>query len=101
MCLGTCEVNWHPATAQYIVRYIKDTRQFESVSEEDLTTSALNFLSTSDSLIHENGVIRGLNFDSIANNQEIFFKGGVPLVNGQIITANNMSTVIPFIYNAF
>lgn len=100
MCIATCEVNWHPSTGQYIVRYVKDARQFGSVSEEDLTTSALNFLSASDSLVHENGVIRGFDLDSIASNQEIFFKGGIALVDGKVVTVNNMSVVIPFVYNS-
>ncbi len=100
MLLATCEVNWNPSTNQDIIEHIRDARQYGSISEQEFSTSALNFISATDSLIHENGVIKGLTFDSInsLDNREIYFKGGAALVNGKIITVNNSSVVIPHIY---
>lgn len=95
MVLGTCEVNWQPAGNQFIVQSVRDGRQFGSISESDFTSSALDFISAGDRFLHENGVIQGLTLDSIGINGEIFFKGGMALVNGRITTVNNMAVTIP------
>lgn len=100
LLLATCEVNWNPAANKDVVQYVTDTRQFGSIDENDFTNSALNFISAGDRLLHENGIISGLDFDSInsSDNREIYYKGGVALVNGKILTVNNISVVIPHIY---
>jgi len=98
MILGTCEVNWQPAAGQFIVQNVKDARQFGSIDETNFTDSAIDFISAGDRLLHSNGVFRGLNLDSIStvpNSGEIFFKGGIALVNGTIAMVNNMSVTIP------
>jgi len=52
--------------------------------------------------LHDNGVLRGLGFDFInpTDNREIFYKGGVALVNGTIVTVNAISVTIPEIHDA-
>jgi hypothetical protein len=100
LLLASCEVNWSPDN-QNIVQFVTDLRQFGSVDETDFTDSAIEFISAGDKLLHQNGVIRGFDLGSIsavANSGEIFFKGGVALVDGRIVTANNASIVIPQVY---
>lgn len=102
MLLATCEVNWEPSFNQDIVQHVIDRRQFGSVDETDFTTSALDFISSADKLLHSNGVIRGLELDflgPIVNSGEIFFKGGVAIVNGKVVMVNNMSVTIPQVSN--
>lgn len=100
MMLATCEVNWSPAAGQDIVERVLDTRQFGSVSETDLTDSAVDFISSADRWLHENGIVQGLDFDSInsSDNRELFYKGGIALVNGKIITVNDCDVTLPMVY---
>jgi hypothetical protein len=98
-CLGTCEVNWDPVSGFNIIQYVKNLRQFGSVSEDDLTNSALDFISAGDKYLHQNGVFRGLDYASTGSNGEVFFKGGMAVVNGKIISVNNSSVTIPQISN--
>lgn len=100
MQLATCEVNWSPASGQDIVERVRDTRQFGSIDETNFTESAIDFISTGDRLLHENGIVQGFAFDTInsTDNRELYFKGGVAIVNGKIITANNQPVTIPQIY---
>lgn len=92
LLLATCEVNWDP-----IVERVIDRREFGSIDEEDFTQSAIDFIRAGDRFLHDNGVLRGLDFDFIStiNAGEIFFKGGVALVNGNIVNVNNISATIP------
>lgn len=96
--LGTCEVNWDP-NSQDIVQYVINSRSFGSVDATDFTPNALEFISASDRFIHQNGVFRGLDYSSTGSNGEIFFNGGVGLVNGVIVSANQGSVTIPQIYD--
>jgi hypothetical protein len=101
MLLATAEVNWSPQTGNDTVQWVADKRSFGSISEEDLTDTTLLAVSAGDRYLHQNGVIRGLNLDTIstvANSGEIFFKGGVALVNGRIVPCNNTSVTIPKVY---
>jgi hypothetical protein len=102
LVLATCEVNWDPIVGQDKIEHVLDRRQFGSVDETDFTTSALDYIAAGDRHLHQNGVIRGLDFDYIdsADNRLIYFKGGVALVNGAISTVNNSSITIPEIYDA-
>lgn len=99
LLLGTCEVNWDPSSGTNIIQYVQDTRAFGSVDETDFTESALEFISAADKYLHSNGVIRGLDLDSVGTDGEIFFKGGVALVNGRVVTANQGSVTIPQVYD--
>jgi len=104
MILATCEVNWRPDSDTYIVERAQDRRQFGSVDETDFTTSAIEFITSGDRHLHPNGVLRGLDLDYIATTpsgtSEVFFKGGLALVNGHISVINNMSATIPEIFPA-
>lgn len=100
MLLGSCEVNWHPPSGQNIIQNVKDLRDFGSIGPEDFNTSAVEFLSSADRYLHENGIIRGFQYvpsGTTNNTGRLFFNGGVATVNGKIITANNLSVVIPAI----
>lgn len=98
MLLGTCEVNWDPISNSDIIQQVQDAREFGSVDESDFTNSAIDFISAADKYLHQNGVIRGLDYDSTGSNGEVFFKGGVAIVNGKVISVNNSSVTIPQIY---
>lgn len=100
LTLATCEVNWTPDSNSDVVRFVKNARQFGSVSEKELTDSALNFISSGDKFLHQNGVIQGFQFQSTnsSNNQESYFNGGIAVVNGKIVLANNNSVALPIAY---
>jgi hypothetical protein len=102
MLIGTCQLN----DTNNTVNFIKDERQFGNISEKDLSTSALNFISLPEKLLHTNGVIRGFDLqdkDTITNpnNDQIYLNGGVVLVNGKIIPLNNETVNIPIIKENF
>ena len=97
LLLATAEVNWSPQLSQDVIQRVKDRREFGSIDEEDFTNSAKHFISAGDRHLHENGVLRGLDFDFVnpTDNREIFYKGGVAIVNGTIVSVNNVSVTIP------
>lgn len=100
MLLGSCEVNWHPPSGQNIIQSVKDLRDFGSIGPEDFNNSAVEFLSSADRYLHENGVVRGFQYvpSGVVNNTgRLFFDGGIAIVNGKVITANNSSVIIPAI----
>lgn len=94
--IATCQVN--DVTA--VVSYIRDARDFGNVSEKQLTTSALNYLSAPDRYLHGNGVIRGFEVTNDPGNpikEQIRISGGVALVNGNLININNTTVGIPVV----
>lgn len=100
MLIGSCEVNWDPPTNQNIIQSVKDLRDFGSIGPNDLNNSAVDFISAGDRLLHENGVIRGFQYipsGTTNTTGKLFFNGGVALVNGNIVTTNNSSIIIPAI----
>jgi hypothetical protein len=90
MVISTCQVN----DSSKQVSYLKDIRQFGTTSEEQFTTSAIDFINSSDRLLRENGVINGLSVSSSPNG-EVSIVGGTALVNGKIIQINNINITIP------
>lgn len=103
MLIGSCEVNWHPSTGQNIIQCVKDLRDFGSVGPNEFNNAAVDFISAGDKLLHENGIIRGFQFvasGATSTNGQLFFDGGVALVNGKIVTTNNSSVTIPAISDA-
>lgn len=100
LLLATCEVNWDPASGQNVIQHVINRRQFGSIDEADFTQSAKEFIQSGEKYLHENGIIRGLALDSFTEDDsgEIFFKGGLALVNGKICPVNNSSVTIPQIY---
>lgn len=100
MLIGSCEVNWDPPSGQNIVQAVKDLRDFGSIGPNNFNTAAVEFISAGDRALHENGVVRGFQYvPSGATNTtgELFFTGGMALVNGKIVTTNNSSVTIPTI----
>lgn len=94
--IATCQVN--DVTA--IVSHLRDIRDFGNVSEKQLTSSALNYLSASDRLLHGNGVIRGFEVTDDPGNpikDQLRISGGAALVNGNIIQLNNSIATIPVV----
>jgi len=92
--IATCQVN--DVTAY--VNYIRDIRDFGNVSEKQLTTSALNYLSAPDRLLHGNGVVRGFEVTTDPGNpikDQLRISGGVALVNGNLIQVNNTTVAVP------
>lgn len=55
MCISSCQVDDNSKQ----VSVIEDLRQFGNVSEEQFSTSALDYIAASDKLLRENGVIQG------------------------------------------
>lgn len=100
MILATCEVNWNASSGQDIVERVIDARQYGSIDETNFTNSAMDFISAGDKWLHENGIIQGFDYDSIntSDNREIYYKGGIAVVNGKIVTVNNSPVTIPQIY---
>jgi len=98
MLLGVCQYN----DITESVTSVKDKRQFGNISEKQLTTSALDFISAGEKYLHENGVVRGLDLvesnyhtaKSISNNF-FYMKGGVALVNGKFINLNESKVTVP------
>lgn len=95
--LATAEINWQPSSGQNIVERVIDRRPVGSVSELEFTQSAKDFITAGERLLHGNGIIRGFDFDhiNVSDNREIFYKGGVALVNGNFVTVNDGSVTIP------
>lgn len=61
MILGSCQINDNSQA----VTYLTDLRQFGNTSEEQLTTSALNYIAAPTRLLQENGIIRGFDLVSL------------------------------------
>lgn len=101
LLIGSCEVNWHFLTNQNIIQSTRNLREFGSISAEDFTNSAKDFISAGDRLLHENGIFRGFSYiSSSITTGELFFSGGVALVNGTIVNTNDSSVTIPQISSA-
>lgn len=96
MLLGTCQVN--DITKK--VTYLKDERQFGNISEKQLSTSALNFITAGDRHLHQNGVIRGFDITFVTGN-DLTIRGGTALVNGNMVQLNNSVVNIPLIQELY
>lgn len=93
MMIGTCEVNDTSRT----VSQIRDERQFGNTSEKEFSTSALDFISAPERLLHGNGVINGFDLSDLTNTNggQIGLSGGTALVNGKFIQINPQTVSIP------
>jgi hypothetical protein len=96
--LSTCEVNWDPLSGENIIQYLNNRREFGSIDETDFTESAKDYIAAANKYLHDNGVIRGLDYESTVAGGEIRFKGGSAVISGKVIAANNQGVVIPQIY---
>lgn len=96
MLIGTCQLNDVTKT----VNNVRDERQFGNISEKDLSTSALNFISYPEKVLHGNGVIKGFDLEETdinPNNDQLYLTGGTALVNGRFTQFNNETIIIPTI----
>lgn len=91
MCLGTCE-HTRMFLVPYMTGYITDLRQFGSVSEKVLSTSAISFIEAGERFLHENGVINDFDYVS-RSGYTLQFNGGIGVVNGRILSKNNFAAV--------
>ena len=94
MILASCQER----TDTNIVDHIVDLRQFGNITENELSTSALNLISASDRLLHFNGVIRG--FDATvaggyATSGLLTLTGGLALANGDLLSINDQIFTVP------
>ena len=100
MLLSTCQVS----DTTKSISHLNDARQFGNVSEDILSSSAINYISAPQKLLNENGAIRGFD-DATFTNNTIFLNGGVALISGQIVFFNNQNislpNVIEVLYPAF
>jgi len=96
MLLASCQLDESSNT----ISNLRDRRQFGNISEKELSTSALNFISASDRLLRGNGVVRGFDLSYLSSGDNpienhIYLNGGVALVNGKLIYVNNQTLAIP------
>lgn len=96
MLLSTCQM----VDATGGINKITDSRQFGNVSEEQLTTSALDYIAAPDRVLHFNGVIRGFDITDITN-EFITINGGLAVVDGQLTNINNQIITIPKIVETY
>ena len=105
MQIGTCQFN----TSNYQVFYMQDKRQFGNISEDQLSTSAIDFIQSTGKELFDNGIIRG--FDALDANGNpstqinisggtISFSGGEAFVNGKIIQLNPQTIDLPVVLEA-
>lgn len=89
LCLASCEQLAYPHTrTQLSLWNFSDLRQFGTISEKVLTTSAINFIQSGDRWVHQNGVVNGIDFSSTGIDYFEFI-GGTALVDGVIVNINN------------
>jgi hypothetical protein len=96
MLLGTCQVN--DTTKK--INYLRDTRQFGNISEQQLSSSALEYIAAPNHYLHENGVIKGLAISGEMTGDgynTIHIDGGTALINGNIINVNDEFISIPIV----
>jgi len=77
------------------IKWLRQHREFGTLSEKDFTSSAINFIESGDKYLHGNGVIKGFEFISFNSSGFLFFNGGLALVDGHISTVNETSIQIP------
>lgn len=97
MLLSTCQVN----DSSKAVSYLTDQRQFGNVSEEQLTTSALDFITSNPRHTMQNGIVRGfdlLSSSTVSNPVNVIdFDGGLALVNGNLEAFNPFTITMPLV----
>ena len=95
MLIATCQYN----DVSTSINYVKDERQFGNIGIKELSTSALQFLSLPERLLHGNGVIRGFDLQNTVNpnGSQIYLMGGEVLVNGNFVQMDATTVNIPLI----
>jgi hypothetical protein len=99
MLLATCQLD----VPNNYIEYFVDQRQFGNISEEQLSSSVLDYIARPTQLLNENGIIRGLTIDwphPIDNPNTFTVSGGIAVVDGTIVEVNNQTVIIPAIYES-
>jgi hypothetical protein len=95
MVLASCQQR----TDTNAVSRFTDLRQFGNTSEQQLTTSALDYIALPERLLHFNGVIRGFDATIVSggygSDALLSLTGGLALVNGSFEAVNNQIFTIP------
>jgi len=94
--LGSCTLN--QSTNRF--ENLADKREFGNVSENELTKSALDFVSAGERYLHTNGVVQGFDLDGYAPNpanNQIYLNGGIAVVNGKFVLMNADTIEIPIL----
>jgi hypothetical protein len=77
-------------------RAITDLREFGTLSEENFTDSAINFIQSGERYLHTNGVVRGFDYEHADGTNTILkFTGGMALVNGGFVAVDSIGVKIP------
>lgn len=84
------------------IKHLRDARQFGNVSENQLSSSALDYISAPTRLLSENGIIRGFNVTAVPTGinpypNTVYINGGTAIVNGKIVHMNNETLAIPVV----
>ena len=89
MCIGICEqfIKGGPNATLW---YFQDKREFGTISEKILTSSAIKFIEASDRISKQNGVCSGFEYIS-ATGTSITLNGGTAFIDGVIVNKNNLT----------
>ena len=79
------------------VALISDARPFGNVSEQQLSSSALDFIAAPEKSFTANGVVRGFDVISTNINGKITINGGTALIDGKIVNFNNEIILTPLL----
>jgi hypothetical protein len=74
---------------------ITDLRDFGTISEENLSDSAISFIQSGERYLHTNGVVRGFAYRGDSIGSTLLFNGGIALVNGAFVPVDAMSVTLP------
>ena len=89
MCIGICEqfIKGGPNATLW---YFQDKREFGTISEKILSSSAIKFIEASDRISKQNGVCSGFEYIS-ATGTSITLNGGTAFIDGVIVNKNNLT----------
>jgi hypothetical protein len=91
MLLSTCQMN----DTTKSMTHLQDKREFGNISEEHLTKSALNFITSISRVMMHNRVLNG--FAVTISGSNVLLTGGTALIDGKIVQINNSVTTIPIL----
>lgn len=90
MLLSTCQMNDNTKK----MTHLQDRRQFGNISEEHLSTSAIDFIAAVSKAVMKNRTISGFGNYTLVGNT-ISLTGGTALIEGKLVLANNSSITMP------
>jgi hypothetical protein len=90
MCIATCEqfIKGGPNATLW---FFQDKREFGTVSEKVLSSSAIRFIEASDRLTKQNGVCFGFEYISSPTASSIVLNGGTAIIDGVVVNKNNFT----------